>query len=497
MNAVQRLLGSLLIIGLSGVSTGLSAQNLATDPLVRQMTDRLNWEPGGRYFGFNDRGVVTQRSGQINTTVTSSIRMGNLSIQSAVINGHIGYVNSFSGHGYDAHAPFDNVASQSDSVTNQRADGSSTSVSLNWSGTENHPANGYDGPQGGGYPAPAGARDIYSYTISGSAFGTYLLSSTEIQAQDAAPQYRSGSSQQGGAQTYGPYIPAGYEYSPYGWKPTFYSAETYEYTSATYICSSGGGCPTYVHVCNTPTGQCPSSGNAPQGTSGLGALGGFSQLGDYLASRLEEQAVRHYERSAYFDALATEALARGDSVGYYINSFNSAVEYGNVYGASVGSVFERYLIGPALDLITLRGPASGTAGNVVKQGGRETESLINNAVRAGEKVDNSAEPVIRWTQAESGSVAKNSQSRYEDLTELRSRYQNRSTDVTKVDFEKNLLDSGYARSVSGDGKVVILEKDGSKYVLRDNATSTGGATADYYQPGSTSIDLKIRLGDSP
>jgi hypothetical protein len=34
---------------------------------------------------------------------------------------------------------------------------------------------------------------------------------------------------------------------------------------------------------------------------------------------------------------------------------------------------------------------------------------------------------------------------------------------------------------------------GAQYVLRNNATTTGGPTADYYRPGSKSIDLKIRL----
>ena len=90
---------------------------------------------------------------------------------------------------------------------------------------------------------------------------------------------------------------------------------------------------------------------------------------------------------------------------------------------------------------------------------------------------------------------KNASSLYDDVTRAGSRYANRATDVTKSQFQKNLVDSGFARTVSKDGKVIILPKDGAKYILRDAAKSTGGATADFYKVGSKSIDLKIRLGE--
>lgn len=176
----------LLAVSAVAATTGVFAQSIATDPLVRQLTDRSNWEPGGRYYTFDNRGTITSRSGQINTLVTSNIRAGSVSIQNATIQGTIGFVNSFSNHGWQDHSPFDNVVSRSDSASNQRADGSSTSVSLSWSGTENHPADGYDGPQGGGYPAPGGARDIYSFTVRGTAQGTYLLSTSETQSSDTS-----------------------------------------------------------------------------------------------------------------------------------------------------------------------------------------------------------------------------------------------------------------------------------------------------------------------
>ena len=84
-------------------------------------------------------------------------------------------------------------------------------------------------------------------------------------------------------------------------------------------------------------------------------------------------------------------------------------------------------------------------------------------------------------------------SKYEDVTKSGSRYANRATDVTKADFEKNLLKDGWKKTTSKDGKTTILTKDGAKYVLRDGARSTGGPTADFYPSGSKGFTLKIRL----
>jgi len=86
-------------------------------------------------------------------------------------------------------------------------------------------------------------------------------------------------------------------------------------------------------------------------------------------------------------------------------------------------------------------------------------------------------------------------SKYEDITSSGSRYTNKSTNVTKSEFGENLLNNGWTKSISKDGKTTIFQKDGAKYVLRDGAKSTGGPTADYYRPGSKSISIKIRLGE--
>ena len=70
---------------------------------------------------------------------------------------------------------------------------------------------------------------------------------------------------------------------------------------------------------------------------------------------------------------------------------------------------------------------------------------------------------------------------------------NRATDVPRGEFEDNLLQNGWDRSVSKDGKVTIFEKDGARYTVRDTSRSTGGPSVEYFKPGSSSADLKIRL----
>ena len=85
-------------------------------------------------------------------------------------------------------------------------------------------------------------------------------------------------------------------------------------------------------------------------------------------------------------------------------------------------------------------------------------------------------------------------STYDDITAKGSRYANRATNVSKADFEANLIAQGATRSVSADGRAIILQQaDGSRYVLRDYAKSTGGPTAEFFKAGSNKIDLKIRL----
>ncbi|EMT8629870.1 polymorphic toxin MafB class 3, partial [Neisseria gonorrhoeae] len=86
----------------------------------------------------------------------------------------IGYETHFSGHGHEVHSPFDNHDSKSTSDFSGGVDGGFTVYQLHRTGSEIHPADGYAGPQGGGYPEPQGARDIYSYHIKGTSTKTKI-----------------------------------------------------------------------------------------------------------------------------------------------------------------------------------------------------------------------------------------------------------------------------------------------------------------------------------
>ncbi|HFB6692009.1 TPA: polymorphic toxin MafB class 2 [Neisseria gonorrhoeae] len=145
------------------------ASDLANDPFIRQVLDRQHFEPDGKYHLFGSRGELAERSGHIGLGNIQSHQLGNLMIQQAAIKGNIGYIVRFSDHGHEVHSPFDNHASHSDSdEAGSPVDGFSL-YRIHWDGYEHHPADGYDGPQGGGYPASKGARDIYSYDIKGVA----------------------------------------------------------------------------------------------------------------------------------------------------------------------------------------------------------------------------------------------------------------------------------------------------------------------------------------
>ncbi len=172
MKPLRRLTNLLAACAVAAAAFGQPAlaAELAKDPFITDNAQRQHFEPGGKYHLFgNPRGSVANRTGKIDVTQAYTHQMGNLFIQQANINGTIGYHTRFSGHGHEVHAPFDNHASRSASEEKGSVNEGFTVYRLNWEGHEHHPADGYDGPQGGNYPKPTGARDEYTYNVNGVA----------------------------------------------------------------------------------------------------------------------------------------------------------------------------------------------------------------------------------------------------------------------------------------------------------------------------------------
>ncbi|EGC51743.1 polymorphic toxin MafB class 1 [Neisseria meningitidis] len=170
MKPLRRLTNLLAACAVAAAAFGQPAlaADLAQDPFITDNAQRQHYEPGGKYHLFGDpRGSVSDRTGKINVIYTH--QMGNLLIQQANINGTIGYHTRFSGHGHEEHAPFDNHAADSASKEQGNVDDGFTVYRLNWEGHEHHPADAYDGPKGGNYPKPTGARDEYTYHVNGTA----------------------------------------------------------------------------------------------------------------------------------------------------------------------------------------------------------------------------------------------------------------------------------------------------------------------------------------
>ncbi|HEZ5523281.1 TPA: polymorphic toxin MafB class 1 [Neisseria meningitidis] len=172
MKPLRRLTNLLAACAVAAAAFGQPAlaADLAQDPFITDNAQRQHYEPGGKYHLFGDpRGSVSDRTGQINVIQDYTHQMGNLLIQQANINGTIGYHTRFSGHGHEEHAPFDNHAADSASKEQGNVDEGFTVYRLNWEGHEHHPADAYDGPKGGNYPKPTGARDEYTYHVNGTA----------------------------------------------------------------------------------------------------------------------------------------------------------------------------------------------------------------------------------------------------------------------------------------------------------------------------------------
>ena len=146
------------------------------DARLRDDMQAKHYEPGGKYHLFgNGRGSVKNRVYSVHTFGTTAVGpVLPITHERTGFEGVIGYETHFSGHGHEVHSPFDNHDSRSTSDFSGGVDGGFTVYQLHRTGSEIHPADGYDGPQGGGYPAPKGARDIYSYYVKGTSTKTKI-----------------------------------------------------------------------------------------------------------------------------------------------------------------------------------------------------------------------------------------------------------------------------------------------------------------------------------
>ncbi|HFB7235283.1 TPA: polymorphic toxin MafB class 3 [Neisseria gonorrhoeae] len=146
------------------------------DARLRDDMQAKHYEPGGKYHLFgNARGSVKNRVCTVQTFDATAVGpILPITHERTGFEGVIGYETHFSGHGHEVHSPFDNHDSRSTSDFSGGVDGGFTVYQLHRTGSEIHPADGYDGPQGGGYPEPQGARDIYSYHIKGTSTKTKI-----------------------------------------------------------------------------------------------------------------------------------------------------------------------------------------------------------------------------------------------------------------------------------------------------------------------------------
>ncbi|ENX4647166.1 polymorphic toxin MafB class 3, partial [Neisseria gonorrhoeae] len=146
------------------------------DARLRDDMQAKHYEPGGKYHLFgNGRGSVKNRVCAVQTFDATAVGpILPITHERTGFEGIIGYETHFSGHGHEVHSPFDNHDSRSTSDFSGGVDGGFTVYQLHRTGSEIHPADGYDGPQGGGYPEPQGARDIYSYHIKGTSTKTKI-----------------------------------------------------------------------------------------------------------------------------------------------------------------------------------------------------------------------------------------------------------------------------------------------------------------------------------
>ena len=146
------------------ISILLSVNSFADDFLKSE-----SYTPGGEYRLFGSgRGSVSNIRGGFNESWQFGITAGNIAVNNLTYTGTVDYQQDFSEHGSlraTANPSWFESKTSVEHLNTTPDDGLKLS-SVYVKGREIHPADGYDGPQGGGYPKPTGARDEYHYDVT-------------------------------------------------------------------------------------------------------------------------------------------------------------------------------------------------------------------------------------------------------------------------------------------------------------------------------------------
>jgi len=93
-------------------------------------------------------------------------------------------------------------------------------------------------------------------------------------------------------------------------------------------------------------------------------------------------------------------------------------------------------------------------------------------------------------------VVKGAKSLYRNVTKgnRKSTIRNIQTNITRTEFEKNLIDAGFKAEIRDGGKATVFKKNGVKVYSTRNHSTDGYPTAEHYNPQvSNKANVKIRL----
>ena len=150
-----------------------------------------SYMPGGEYRLFGSgRGAVSNLTGEYHETGNFAVNAGNIAINNSSYKGHYEYQQDFSDHGSlraTANPSWFESKTSVEHLNTTTEEGLKLSA-VYIKGREIHPTDGYDGPQGGGYPEPTGARDEYSYKFKANVTTIKVVSLEKI--NNALPEDR-------------------------------------------------------------------------------------------------------------------------------------------------------------------------------------------------------------------------------------------------------------------------------------------------------------------